>query len=352
MSKDISVLYSEQGFSPKLKTHNEMCGPCPWCGGRDRFTIFAGQGHNGLGRFWCRKCGKSGDAIQFVRDLQGLSFKEARQALGLPDSPHRSQLQHTRTGRPATSEFTPPETAIPGPVWQERSSKVVSWARGQLRQAHEAQRWLAQDRGLTAATVTAAQLGWIPKDFFRPREAFGLQPEAKGNGKLRRVWIPRGLCIPVFHPDGRLLRIKFRVADSGPARPKYITLPQAEKCTAPLVLKSRSGVRPWQVVESELDALLLAQEAGHLVNVVALGSAAFRPDSNTWADMQAAPLVLVSLDFDEAGNKAACLWWKAHLPPGRYRLWPVPEGKDPCDAWKARWDLAEWTKSGLANETM
>lgn len=112
----------------------------------------------------------------------------------------------------------------------------------------------------------------------------------------------------------------------------------------------------WQVVESELDALLLAQEigqpgrldAGRSVNVVAMGSASYRPDAATWADLQAAPLVLVSLDFDDAGNKAACLWWEKHLAPGRFKLWPVPEGKDPCDAWRAGWNLAEWTKQGLS----
>ncbi|MDL2210471.1 toprim domain-containing protein [Desulfovibrio sp. OttesenSCG-928-O18] len=351
MSKDITMLYREHGFTPKPKTHNELCGPCPWCGGKDRFTIFTGQGHDGLGRFWCRQCGKSGDAIQFLRDLEGLGFKEAKRALGLPDSPHRHRRQPTRAETPPP-EFTPPKMVIPGPVWLERSIKIVSWACGQLRQAHEVQEWLARDRGLTLATVTAARLGWIPKDYFRPREAFGLPEEFKDNGKPRRVWIPHGLCIPVFHSDGGLLRVKFRVADPGPARPKYIPLPQAEKNTAPLVLKSSSGASPWQVVESELDALLLAQEAGHLVNVVAMGSAAFRPDAVTWAGLRAAPLVLVSLDFDEAGNKAACQWWETHLPPGRYRLWPVPEGKDPCDAWKARWDLAEWTKSGLEAEAL
>jgi hypothetical protein len=171
--------------------------------------------------------------------------------------------------------------------------------------------------------------------------------ELKSNGKPKRIWIPRGLCIPVFHPDGRLLRVKFRVAEPREGQPKYIPLPQAEKCTAPMALESGASL-PWQVVESELDAVLLAQEAGHLVNVAATGSAAIRPDADTWAELQAAPRVLISLDFDEAGNKAACKWWEAHLPPGRCKLWPVPDGKDPCEAWRLGWNLADWTRGGLA----
>ena len=33
----------------KKKTANEMAGPCPWCGGSDRFVTFLDSG-----RFMCR----------------------------------------------------------------------------------------------------------------------------------------------------------------------------------------------------------------------------------------------------------------------------------------------------------
>ena len=348
MPKNITALYTERGFTPKTKTHNELCGPCPWCGGRDRFTIFTEQG-DGLGRYWCRQCNRKGDAIQFLRDLEGLGFKEAQRALGLPETPYRRHATpQAQPASPQTPSFGPPALAIPGPVWQAYSAKIVTWACNNLQQMPEMLAWLGWERGIFEATARAARLGYIPRDAWRPREAFGLPPECKKDGKPRRVWIPKGFCIPVFHQDGRLLRVKFRVADPDPPRrPKYIPLPQVEKCTAPLVLESNAGAAPWQVVESELDGLLLAQDAGHLVNVVAMGSASYRPDADTWAKLQAAPLVLVSLDYDEAGNKAACQWWEAHLPPGRYKLWPVPDGKDPCDAWQAGWSLADWVEKGL-----
>jgi DNA primase len=175
-----------------------------------------------------------------------------------------------------------------------------------------------------------------------------LPPEYKEDGKPRQVWIPQGLSIPVISESGDILRLKFRVTPKdGQNRPKYIPLPQVEKCTAPLVLQSPAAAAPWQVVESELDALLLAQEAGHLVNIVAMGSASYRPDAATWSKLQAAPRVLISLDFDEAGNKAACRWWETNLPPKICKLWPVPEGKDPCDAWLAGWKLADWVQGGM-----
>jgi hypothetical protein len=332
MVKDIAMLYGEHGFTHKPKTSGELCGPCPWCGGKDRFTIFTGQGKDGLGRFWCRQCGKGGDAIQFLRDLDNLNFHDAKKALGLADIPGVSGRK-APVPPPKHQEFTPQEFRLPGSVWQTRSTKLVDWADEQLKQARPVQSWLAQERGIRLETAENARLGWIPQDFYRPRESFGLSPEYKENGKPKRVWIPKGLCIPVFRPGG-IARIKIRLDAPTENQPRYIPLPQVEKCTAPLVLEKLPGAS-WQVVESELDALLLSQEAGHLVNVAALGSASYRPDTFTWEKLQAAPLVLVSLDFDSAGNKAACQWWKKHLPSGRVKLWPVPEGKDPCDSWRA-----------------
>ena len=50
----------------------ELIGPCPRCGGRDRFAINIGK------QVWnCRGCSRGGDAIELVRHVQGCSFREA-----------------------------------------------------------------------------------------------------------------------------------------------------------------------------------------------------------------------------------------------------------------------------------
>ena len=273
MSLNIASLYTSHGLALKPKTAGELCGPCPWCGGKDRFTIFAGQGADGLGRFWCRQCGKGGDTIQFVRDLHEVSFAEANKILGLPDTPRRRESQPERE-QPKTPEFTPSPIVPPNAAWQERAANLVFWAACQLRETPEVQEWLLLERGITLNAALSANLGWIPQDYYRPREAFGLPPEIKENGKPRRVWIPRGLSIPVVTGRGEILRVKIRVApEPGRDRPKYIPIPQVEKCTVPFLRERHTGAAVWQVVESELDAVLLAQEAGHLVNVAAMGSA-------------------------------------------------------------------------------
>src|SRR5215813_3575780 len=60
----------------------EYAGPCPGCGGKDRFRVWPREG-----RYWCRGCGRRGDTIQYLRHFHGLSFAEAKRVLGLADTP-------------------------------------------------------------------------------------------------------------------------------------------------------------------------------------------------------------------------------------------------------------------------
>lgn len=61
----------------KRKSKRELAGPCPFCGGEDRFLVFDDR------RYWCRVCEKRGDAIQLLRDRDGLSFRDACARLGV-----------------------------------------------------------------------------------------------------------------------------------------------------------------------------------------------------------------------------------------------------------------------------
>ena len=74
---------------PNLKrtSRREQHGPCPFCGGTDRFVVFEN------GRGWCRQCGWKGDAIQLLRDRDGLSFNDAKRALGMDPSPVSRQAR-------------------------------------------------------------------------------------------------------------------------------------------------------------------------------------------------------------------------------------------------------------------
>ena len=60
----------------KLRGGNERSGPCPACGGTDRFSI------NVKKQLWnCRRCQRGGDVISLVRHLDGVGFEDAIETL-------------------------------------------------------------------------------------------------------------------------------------------------------------------------------------------------------------------------------------------------------------------------------
>jgi putative DNA primase/helicase len=59
------------GISPKLLRNRH--GPCPMCGGKDRFRF---DNKDGKGTWICNKCG-SGDGAELVKRVRGVEFKEA-----------------------------------------------------------------------------------------------------------------------------------------------------------------------------------------------------------------------------------------------------------------------------------
>jgi Toprim domain/CHC2 zinc finger len=82
----------------KLRGRADRCGPCPVCGGDDRFSINLKKQV-----FGCRKCGaRGGDAIALVQFLDGLGFKEAIAYLAGPD-PQRTEYS-VRKQREATTK--------------------------------------------------------------------------------------------------------------------------------------------------------------------------------------------------------------------------------------------------------
>lgn len=70
-----------------VRRGQNWCGPCPACGGVDRWVVWPGP----PGRAWCRRCATGGDAIGVHRLLTGSGWYEAVRALaadaGVPVPP-------------------------------------------------------------------------------------------------------------------------------------------------------------------------------------------------------------------------------------------------------------------------
>lgn len=120
--------------------------------------------------------------------------------------------------------------------------------------------------------ITEFPLGCILFDQWEPAPEWGLEEVLKDDGKAKKLWFPIGHVIPLCTGD-QILRVRIRRPKSA-GDPRYYL--QRGSDTRAMILGTEKPVSI--IVESELDALLLHQEAGDLVNVVALGSAQSRVD--------------------------------------------------------------------------
>ena len=174
---------------------DEYAGPCPRCGGRDRFHCTA--------TWWfCRQCRpERGDAIAYVEWRDDLSFVEACELLG--DSrgtygpPHR-EMQVFAGSQPRKWPPVAPvareraemrENAQPSDAWQERARAFVAYAQGELWKSPQALEYL-HDRGLVDETIQRARLGWNPREVRDTPDRWGIDPkDAKRGVKLRVGWV-------------------------------------------------------------------------------------------------------------------------------------------------------------------
>jgi hypothetical protein len=232
-------------------------------------------------------------------------------------------------------------------IWQERALKCVEYAEEQLWglaiACKRVRKWL-DDRRLTRKTIQDARLGWLPEDKWERRKEWGL-PEKIEGGKRKKLWLPSGLIIPCFYEE-EIVRLRVRRPDSKNG-PKYYLVPGGD--TGAMRWKAKSGI--YVIVESELDGMLLWQEASDLLGVVAMGNAQTRPDRKTHDALRRAPLVLLALDSDQAGAVRTWRWWLRYYKQAKW--WPIPlrYGKDPSEAFRAGLDLRAWIKAALTDPT-
>ncbi len=358
MGKTILDLYLADGYQPRRVSSargGEWAGPCPFCGGEpgksDRFSVWPEKSARGK-HWWCRQCRKGGDIIQYVMETKGLSYPKACAELGIEP---REKKEAPRALAPADaaqkarqSEYIwqPHEWQAPSELWQEQAARLLERCGRQLwgYDGAHVREWLYNSRRLDKENMAAARLGWCPQELHLDRARWGLPEEIDSKtGKPISLWIPEGVVIPCFH-GGILYRLRIRRFVSGKKK-KYIFIPGG----SPRPYYIDTGQKHVLIVESELDAIICAQEAGHLVNVVALGSVSMRPDPELHNTLQRAHTILVALDTGDvslAGTKEAWGWWAQNYPQA-YRC-PIVKGKDPTDAAKKGLDLSTWIRAALA----
>lgn len=314
------------GHHLKKQSQKELAGPCPWCGGTDRFIVTPSAGKRGDGRFWCRQCNRRGDVIDYIEFSRNISKKEAFILAGLK-LPATNQRRPLPKSPPRPAGIQPKEYHCPDSIWQSRAMDRIAQYVLTLRSdaGTEMRDYLAGERGLTPETIDRAHLGYNPAAVYEPPENWNLKQD-------NDVWIPAGLVIPY-----RFERLRIR---TGKPDRRYVLVSGGS--TAPMVLKGNPEI--WIITESELDGLLIHQEVADIATVMALGSATARPDPATFIALKRTRLILFNFDYDDAGIAAARRWMQTFQT---VKPWPTASGKDPGEYLINDGQIRNWILAGL-----
>ncbi len=329
----------------------EYSGPCPLCRrGTDHFKYW--RGAHGRGERWAclgpkagrSGCDKGGDAIQYLRDRDHLTYPEARARLGLTP-PGGVNRRGTRSGgnnllvapiAPSAGPCAPPPLTPPNPAWQTRATQFAARC-ALLLWEDEGRRALdyLHRRGIADTTLRAFHIGYNPEDLHDDHAAWGLPPPAPPNGVRRRIWLPRGITFPWYidaapgaAPAIWRLNIRRPLTPAQIARgePKYLGPPGFANAlyNAGALGADPATALPAVLVEGELDALTIVQAAGDLVVAVATGSTAGARRLQWLARLAQAPRVLVAFDVDDQRRRRRRCRLVARRPPPCPPLAPPP----------------------------
>ncbi len=292
--------------------------------------------------FWCHVCGEMGDIVKFIGFMEGISFLEACEHLGvlLDDQPVTA---HKRA-------YNPHDDDPPVEEWQRHAKAFAETCKANLWATPAILAWL-RARGLTDEMIDRAGLGYNPTDRFIERKDWGIERQ----DDPKKIWLPRGITIP-WLIEGQLWAMKIRRSKSDMERDHKRGIKKPSKYV--LVSGSSNGIygidrivadpsKPTLIVEGEFDKLIGEQCVGDFCNVVATGGTS-NGHGERWAlTLSMSPVVLVGFDADPSGNgkKAAKDYWLKAIPHST--LWLPWGAKDVNDMHLLGKSLRAWVEVGI-----
>ncbi len=288
--------------------------------------------------YHCFGCGEGGDVFKFVMETEGLDFGSALESLA------------DRAGVELEAEAEDPKAA----KRRDRESRLLAllertaayyvrvlW---ESKEAADAREYLL-GRGLSEGALRQFRVGYSPSAWdtvlnasrragYANEEIFTAGLAVRGReGRIYDVF--RGkVMFPLADRRGRVRGFGARAMRDGQG-PKYVNTREGEVFT-----KGRQlfGVDIARAAAAKAGAVILAEgytdvialhQAGFANAVASMGTALTAEQASELGNL--APLVLLCLDADAAGQTAAAR--AASVLPGRLelRVVPLPSGADPAD---------------------
>lgn len=259
----------------------DRCGPCPVCGGTDRFAVNVRKQ-----LFLCRGCRVGGDVITMVQHLDHCSFAEAVETL--------TGAELRRTVVPSLAVAAAKKKSVEEYEREQHRKAAWLWSSRQPIAGTPAERYL-RSRGITCPLP--ATLGFLPARGEHPAAmiaVFGLcdepepgliVPQAVPQSGQEAIRLGRVAQFVIGKPSvGAVHLTKLRPDGRGKAdvdRPKIvigspkIALPRQEEATLPIVLAPANDLLGLAVTEGIEDGLTAHQTTG--LGVWAAGNAVNMP---------------------------------------------------------------------------
>lgn len=266
---DITLLIDTSAFR---RQGAWLAGPCPLCGGTDRFAVNPSRT-----KWFCRgSCiggdGKYHDAANLLMWRDDIGFPEACRILEVELAPISPQSRTVPVPKPRPEAEPPDKNRMANFARYASHSRDMLW--GQSPGARGCLNWL-RARGLTDATIRKAWLGYAPGD----------------------MW--RSVVIPWIW-DSQTWAIRKRFGSDAPQ--KY----GASTGSKPILYESvpHNG-GPCVVSEGEFEAMLIGQEAMGQAGSCTLGSASAPITAQAERYLRGASRLYLMNDADEAGDNFA-----------------------------------------------
>lgn len=315
-----------------------LMGLCPFPDHREKSPSFSVSSNRQV--YHCFGCGKSGNIITFLKDFNGLSFRDS--IVFLAEKAHidipQDQQSHetTEVSRSEKEQITQAN---------QLASSLFTKQLTQLAKDHPAQYYLEQ-RGLTPESVSLFQIGYASDhwdNLAKTLKNARINPEIALKSELVRFKEERNqyydffrsrIIFPIHDNLGTPIAFGGRVLDD--SQPKYLNSPETPVFHKGRVLyglyQNSKHIRSQDkviLVEGYMDVIALHQ-AGLPLAVAPMGTALTLEQAKILSRLT--KNIIVLFDGDAAGQTAAVralpvLFQAGLLPKGLF----LPDNMDPDD---------------------
>jgi Toprim domain/CHC2 zinc finger len=224
----------------KLVGRVDRCGPCPQCGGKDRFSINVRKQV-----FLCRGCAAHGNVIALVRFLDGCGFLEALEYL---------------TGERAPAPSRPAPAATDAPSDDDRDARALMFAKQIVSEMRPilgtpGETYLRDIRKIDTEAVADVlertdAIGWLPAVYFN-------EPDHALHGRKLGAIISVMTDMITAEPTGAISRT-------------YLD-PEGRKLGKAKTLGSPAGIVRLSLDEDVLEGLHLAEGLETALSAMSIG---------------------------------------------------------------------------------